>query len=164
MRKTLTTILALGLIVGAFIAPSAEARKRKKPYKRVATYEYTVPAFGSPESASFCPGEPAPAELDGCGTFPTTAKDKFVVVKAEDASGLPVQLSISHPDANGDGFVEPLGYACGQSEKLAITPGQDVIVFPSQLPTAGALESLGGPAQCAGIATQGTLTATFTGK
>jgi hypothetical protein len=164
MRKTLTTILALGLITGALLAPTAADARKRKPYKRVATYDYTVPAFGSPETVNFCPGAPAPAELDGCATFPTTAKDRFVVVKAEDASGTPVLLSISHPDSNGDQFVESLGYACGQSEKIAIQSGQDVIVFPSQLPTAGALESLGGPPQCAGVATQGTITATFTSK
>ena len=163
MRKALTTILALGLITGALLAPAAEAKKRK-PYKRVATYDYVVPAFGSPETVNGCPGEPAPPELDGCATFPTTAKDKFVVAKVEDASGTPVLLAISHPDSNGDGFVEPLGYACGQSEKIAITPGQDVIIFPSQLPTTGALEGFGGPGQCAGVATQGTITGTFTSK
>lgn len=31
MRKTITTVLALGLVVGALLAPAAEAKKKKKP-------------------------------------------------------------------------------------------------------------------------------------
>jgi len=159
MRKTLTTILALGLIVGALIAPNAEARKKKKPYKRVATYEYTVPAFGQADVGGTCPNA-----ASGCASFATTAKDKFVVVKIEDASGTPVSGTLSHPDQNGDGFVESLGSFCGQSEKVAIQPGAELIVFPYMIGSTGATESLGGPAQCAGVATQGTITSTFTGK
>ena len=158
MRKTLTTILALGLIAGALLAPTAEARK-KKPYKRVATFEYTVPAFGQADVGGTCPNA-----ASGCASFPTTAKDKMVVVKIVDASGTPVSGTLSHPDSNGDGFVESLGSFCGQSEKTAIQPGAELIVFPYMLGSTGATESLGGPAQCAGVATQGDIIATFTSK
>jgi hypothetical protein len=159
MRKTITTILALGLVAGALLAPTSVEAKKRKPYKRVATYDYTVPAFGQADVGGTCPNA-----ASGCASFATTAKDKFVVVKIEDASGTPVSGTLSHPDTNGDSLVEPLGSFCGQSEKVAIQPGAELIVFPYMIGSTGATESLGGPAQCLGVATQGKITATFTGK
>ena len=160
MRKTITALLAVGLIAGAFMAPAADAaKKKKKPYKRVASYEYMVPAFGQADVGGSCPNA-----ASGCATFPTTPKDKFVQVTIEDTSGTPVSGTISHPDQNGDGFVESLGSFCGESTKVAIQPGAEVIVFPYMIGSTGATESLGGPAQCAGVATQGTITSTFTTK
>ncbi len=158
MRKALTTILALGLVAGALLAPAAEAKK-KKPYKRVATHQYSVPAFGQADIGGTCPNA-----ASGCARFATTAKDKVVVAKIVDATGTPVTGTLSHPDQNGDGFVESLGSFCGQSEKVAIQAGVELIVFPYMIGSTGAFESFGGPSQCPGIATQGKITATFTSK
>ena len=48
MRKTITALLAVGLIAGAFVAPAADAakKKKKKPYTRVVTDSYASPAIG----------------------------------------------------------------------------------------------------------------------
>jgi hypothetical protein len=163
MKKTIITIVSIGLVAGALLAPGAEAAKRKKkPYKRTATFDYQAPAFGQSESAGFCPNQPA--EANGCASFPTKGKDKFVKITITDSTGLPVSGTISHPDQDGDGFVEPLGDFCGKSTKVAIQPGAEVVVFPYMIGSTGALSSLGGPEQCPGIATQGTIKAVFTSK
>lgn len=161
MRKTLITLLIGGLIAGAFLAVPADAKKKKKKYVRKDSYAYSVPAFGQADIGGTCPDQP---ELNGCAQFPTTRKDRFVKLSIKDASGTTVLGTVSHPDSNGDGFVESLGYFCGSSDKIAIQPGQDVIVFPYMVGSAGPLESLGGPPQCAGVATQGTINAVFTSK
>jgi hypothetical protein len=153
MRRTITAILAIGLVAGAFSAPAAEAgKKKKKTYKRVATHDYAVPAFGVGGVGGSCPNA-----TDSCARFPTTAKDKYIQVSIEDDSGMPVYGTISHPDQNGDGFVESLGTFCGESGKVAIQSGAEVIIFPyltSATPVTG----------CQGVATQGTITGTFTSK
>ena len=163
MRKTITTLLVGGLIAGSFLAVPAEARK-KKPYVRKASESYSVPAFGQADVGGFCPGEPAPAEADGCASFTTTRKDRFVKVVIQDASGTPTLGTLSHPDQNGDGFVESLGYFCGKSTKVAIQAGAELIVFPYAVGSTGALESLGGPPNCPSVGTSGTIKATFTSK
>ncbi len=160
MRKTITTLLVGGLVAGAFLVAPAEAGKKK--YVRKASYTYTVPAFGQPDTVGFCPSEPAQA--DGCATFPTSRKDKFVKVVINDASGTPTVGTLSHPDQNGDGFVESLGSFCGKSKKVAIQPGADLIVFPYMLGSTGLLESFGGAPFCASVGTTGTIKATFTSK
>ena len=153
MRKTITTVLAIGLVAGAFMAPAAEAKK-KKPYKRVATHNYTVPAIGAGDVGGSCPGA-----TNSCAHFPTTAKDKYIQVTIKDQSGLPVYGTISHPDQNGDGFVESLGQFCGKSGKVAIQAGAEVVIFPYLI---GSVGLLGTP--CQGVATGGTITGTFTSK
>ena len=160
MRKTLTTILIGGLIAGAFLAVPAEAKKKKK-YVRKAKSAYSVPAFGQADVGGTCPDQP---ELNGCARFSTSRKDRFVKVSIDDASGTTVVGTLSHPDQNGDGFVESLGYFCGSSQKVAIQPGADLIVFPYMVGSAGVLESFGGPPQCTGVGTQGTISAVFTSK
>lgn len=160
MRKTITTLLVGGLIAGAFLVAPADAKKKKK-YVRKATSEYSVPAFGQADIGGTCPDQ---AELNGCASFPTGRKDKFVKVVIDDASGTPTVGTVSHPDQNGDGFVESLGYFCGKSDKIAIQSGAEVIVFPYMVGSTGVLESFGGPGQCASVGTQGTIKATFTSK
>jgi hypothetical protein len=152
MRKTITVLLALGLILGAFMAPAADAKKKKKkPYKRVATHEYQVPALGAGDVGGSCPNA-----TNSCAHFPTTAKDKYIQVTIEDQSGMAVYGTVSHPDQNGDGFVESLGSFCGESGKVAIQSGAEVIIFPYLI--GSFLEG------CQGVAAGGTITGTFTSK
>ena len=158
MRKTFATILMGALVAAAFVAPSAEAG-RKKRYKRVAKSQYVMPAIGAGDVGGFCPDE-----VQSCARFKTTKKDRFVQVTIKDAAGMPVLGTISHPDQNGDGFVESLGDFCGKSKKVAIQPGAEVIVFPYMVGSAGVWESFGGPGECHSVATQGTIIGTFTKK
>ncbi len=160
MKKTIVTILSIGLIAGALFAPAADAGRRR--YKRTAKQKYMVPAFGQADIGGFCPSQPS--ELDGCATFPTRGKDKFVKVTIKDAAGFPVTGTLSHPDQDDDGFVESLGSFCGKSKKVAIQSGAQLIVFPYAIGSTGAFSSFGGPELCPGIATQGKVIAVFTDR
>jgi hypothetical protein len=154
MRKTITTLLAVGLIVGAVIAPSADAKK-KKPKKRTATGTYSAPS-AAVEGNGLC--DP------GCVRFATSTKERFVTFKVEDTTGLPVSVSVSTPDQDGDGFVDPVGNFCGESGKLPIPGGSELVLFIYGHPTTGLFEQFGGPTACNGIGTQGEITAVFTTK
>jgi hypothetical protein len=159
MRRLLTTVLMGSLILGAILAPGAGATK--KVVKRGAKHTYQVPAIGQADVGGFCPDD---AAVESCARFPTKRRERFVKVKITDASGTPVTGTLSHPDSNDDGFVESLGYFCGKSKKVAIQGGQELIVFPYMVGSSGALERLGGPEQCPGVATTGTIKATFSNR
>ena len=153
MRKTIITLLTAALVAGALLGPSAEAGKRVKKRKATATYTGFSAAV---EGNGLC--DP------GCVRFATKPTEKFVKLSAVDATGLPVSVSVSQPDSNGDGFVENVGSFCGKSKKLAISGGQEVILFIYGHPTTGVFEQFGGPTQCTGTATTGTIKATFSNR
>jgi hypothetical protein len=154
MRKAITTVLAVGLIVGALMAPAADAKK-KKPKSRTATGTYSAPSAAVEGNGACDPG---------CVTFATSTKERFVKFTAVDATGLPVSVSVSSPDSNGDGFVEPVGSFCGESGKMPISGGTELALFVYGHPTIGVFESGGGPTACEGAATQGTITGVFSAK
>ncbi|MDQ4143456.1 MAG: hypothetical protein M3198_06895 [Actinomycetota bacterium] len=152
MRKAITTVLAAGLVFGALLAPAAEAGKLKK---RKASATYTGPS-AAVEGNGFC--DP------GCVTFPTKPSEKFAKFSVADATGLPVSVTVSQPDQDGDGFVDVVGAFCGKSGKIAISGGEPVKLFLYGHPTAGVFEQFGGPTACNGTATTGTVKALFTNK
>ena len=154
MRKTITTVLAVGLIVGAFKAPSADAKK-KKPKTRKATATYAAPSAAVEGNGACDPG---------CITFATSTKEKFAQFTATDATGLPVSISVSSPDTNGDGFVEHVGNFCGESGKLPISGGTELSLFIYAHPTTGVFESGGGPMACDSAGTSGTVDVVFSTK
>ena len=155
MRKVITTLLTGALITGALFAPAAEAGKKKKVKTRKASATYAAPS-ASVEGNGLC--DP------GCVTFPTQPKEKFVQLTATDATGLPVSVTVSVPDQNGDGFVEPVGAFCGKSGKIAIPGGNELSLFIYGHPTTGQFEAFGGPTACNGTATTGTIDAVFSSK
>ena len=156
MRKALTVILTGALITGALLAPAAEAgKKKKKVQTRKASGEYAAPSAAVEGNGACDPG---------CVSFATKPSEKFVTFKATDATGLPVSVSVSVPDQNGDGFVENVGAFCGESGKLAIPGGTELSLFIYGHPTTGAFESFGGPTACNGAATTGTIDAVFTNR
>ncbi len=157
MRRTVTTILTGALVLGALLAPAAEAGKLKK---RKATARYSTGALGTGDAGGFCLNGEAPS----CVRFSTKKTEKFVKLTIKDATGTPVAASVSHPDQDDDGFSEPIADICGKSGKLPITPGAEVIVFPWTGPSTGVLSGLGGAPACSGVATQGTVTALFTNR
>ena len=154
MRKALTTVLAGALIFGALLSPAAEAGK-KKAKTRKASGAYSAPS-ASVEGNGFC--DP------GCVHFATKPSERFVKMTITDATGLPVSAQITSPDANGDGFVEPVGAFCGKSGKLPIQGGTELSIFVYGHPTTGAFEGFGGPTACNGVATQGTINAVFSNR
>lgn len=154
MRKTFTTVLAGALVVGALFAPTAEAGK-KKAKTRKASGTYSAPS-ASVEGNGLC--DP------GCVHLATKPSEKFVKFSVVDATGLPVSVQVTTPDANGDGFVENVGAFCGESGKLAIAGGTQLSLFIYGHPTTGAFEQFGGPTACNGIGTSGTVNAVFSNK
>jgi hypothetical protein len=156
MRRVITTILAGSLIVGAFVAPAAEAAKKKKKVKtRKVSVEYTAPS-ASVEGNGLC--DP------GCVHIPTMPSEKFAQFSVTDTTGLPVSVSITVPDQNGDGFVENIASFCGESGKVPIPGGNELTLFIYGHPTVGAFESVGGPTACNGVGTSGTIDATITNR
>lgn len=152
MRRTIITVLTGALVFGALLAPAAEAGKLKK---RKATATYTG-FSASVEGNGLC--DP------GCVTMATKPSERFVKVSVTDATGLPVSVSVTQPDSNGDGFVENLGSFCGKSGKIAISGGQEISLFIYGHPTTGVFEQFGGPTACEGTATTGTIKALFTNR
>ncbi len=152
MRKTITVLIAGALTAGLLLAP-AEAGKRV--IKRKAKASYTGPS-AAVEGNGFC--DP------GCVTFATKPKENFVKLVAKDATGLPVSATVSQPDQNGDGFVETVGSFCGKSGKIAIDGGNPISIFLYAHPTTGVFEQFGGPTECQGTATTGTINALFTNR
>lgn len=149
MRKAITTVLAAGLIVGAFMAPAADAGKKR--YKRTATSNYRA-SHGAGDVAVGCL-----YAAENCGRFATSPKDKYVQITATDQLGTDIYMVVSQPDSNGDGFTERLGTGCGKTTKLSIAaPGQEIIVYT---PGVGSFLN-----SCPGPASTGTLKAVFTNR
>jgi hypothetical protein len=79
--------------------------------------------------------------------------EKFVSVVASDDSGLPVSIAVTQ-DTTGDGVPEIRYEACGATEKsVKVQPGKNVVVYVFEGPCGTAPS---------GVATGGTITATFT--
>ena len=129
MRRTITTILAGALVLGAFAAPMADAKKKKpKKYTRTAEATYANPSPGAAVAAGgnsaafgYCAGFPE------CIEFPTTAKDKYIKVKVADTSGQKVVGYIDQGDTDGDGIGDLVHKFCGEhSMAVPITSGVPV--------------------------------------
>ena len=154
MRKSITAVLTGALIIGALMAPAAEAGK-KRVKKRNASATYTGFSASVEGNGFYDPG---------CVSFATKPSERFIQVKAIDATGLPVSGQVTQPDSNGDGFVEAVGAFCGKSKRLPITGGQEVSIFIYGHPTTGVFEQFGGPTECQGTATTGKIKATFSNR
>lgn len=152
MRKSIVGTLVAALLLGALFAPAAVAGKRRR-ITRKASGTYDAPS-ASVEGNGFC--DP------GCVHFATKRTEKFVKFNIVDATGLPVSAQVTVPDQNGDGFVETVGSFCGKSKKLSIPGGTPLSIFIYGHPTTGVFEGFGGPTQCEGIGTTGTVKAVFT--
>ncbi|MDQ3985359.1 MAG: hypothetical protein M3280_02540 [Actinomycetota bacterium] len=149
MRKTLITMLMAAFVLGALVAPAAEAGKRKA---RKAKGTYDAPS-AAVEGNGFC--DP------GCVSFSTKSAEKTVQMTIVDQTGLPVSAQVTIPDQNGDGFVETIAAFCGKSGKISFPGGTPLSVFIYGHPTAGVFEQFGGPTACQGIGTTGTIKAVF---
>ena len=157
MRKTITTVLAVGLIAGALLAPSADAKKPKKAKPRVVSDTYDAPAIGiatpvASGGGSTCAG----GNNVGCVEFPTTSKDKYVKIEVTDQSGQQAGGYLSQGDTDGDGVGNLFGDFCGaHAAPVAITPG-----VPLKVSLYNGTCADGSPS----TVTTGTVKATFTSR
>ena len=154
MRKTVTVLLAASFAIGAFSAPMADAKKKKKKLViRSAESSYDTPAIGHPDVAVGCSG------ANGCATFGIGAKERFAAFNVVDDAGLPVYV-MGGQDLDGDGLGDTSFQFCGKTdEPIAIEPGYEINLFISAAP--GGVQT-GEP--CAGAGTSGTVTGLFAGK
>jgi len=140
------------LIAGTVSSQFAEA----KGAGRTAVATYTSPALGLFGQGGFgqCDGE----DGVGCVLFFTRPTERQVTVKVTDMSGQPVYATVVQNKGNPGGYglqqATVKGEFCGKTKKpISIKGGQRVAVYLYEGP---------GPDGCPGIATQGTVKATFT--
>ena len=152
MKRLIAVGIAAAVVFGAFLAPSAEAGKRR-PYKRTAKDTYQLPSYGQGDAGYGCA-----YAAENCATFATGRRDKFVKISITDAAGNKVYFAVNQPDGpDEDTFTEDVGTGCGKSAKLMVpNRGQELIVY---VPVVGSfLEG------CPGPATTGTVKAVFTDR
>lgn len=148
MRKLIALAAVAMLVVAAFAAPASAGKKKKKspPAPRTAEGTYDSPAVGIGGVGGACLG------ANGCVEFAITSSEAYLTLSAEDGSGSTVFMRITQ-DPDGDGQVEGVASVCGESaEPIAIAPGVPVNVF---------VYPVGANPPCPGVATSGTVTATF---
>lgn len=149
VRRAVTAMIATTLVVSA--APSAA---RTADVVRVETKEYQSPAVAlmpiHPAGAAVCnQGGALPGER-GCVDFPLlSARERFLKVEVQDASGLPVPAFL----AWGEDPSEWIAF-CGSTERplRARAATATVWLYPYRSPNLPI---------CPGTATTGSVTVTF---
>ncbi len=148
MRRALVAI-SIAVIVAGTIATPVQAGKKAKP--RNMEIAYTEPAYGT-AGIGLC------FQGSSCAFFgDPLGKEKFVSVSVTDDLGTEVHASVIQ-DTNGDGNYlatdDLTVHFCGETqERVEIEPDKPVSVWVWQGP--------GADPPCAGTASSGTATATF---
>jgi len=153
MWKRLVSLIAAVLVLG-LVAAAADAQV--KPYVRKAQGTYANPAVGL---AGWGGGSCRQTDGFGCVEFRTKRIEDHITISIKDSSGQPVYASIAQDKSTNKGpaptQTEPVGDICGKTTKpLPIEGGYPVDVFIWEGP--------GPDPPCAGVATQGSVTARFT--
>ena len=149
MRKTIVSVAVAMLLVGSLTVP-AHAGKKAKPRKL--EIKYTEPAHGT-HGVGVC------FEGTSCAFFgDPMLKERFISVTVEDDLGTDVYATVIQ-DTNEDGnylAADDLAVGfCGSTEEpVEIEPDKGVSVWVWQGP--------GASPPCPGVASAGTITATFT--
>jgi hypothetical protein len=141
MRKSIITLLVLGLVFGSLMG-SAEAKKKKKapkPYTITATYDN--PALGT-AGVGLTINAPS---------FVSSATNVYLDVEIADAASPAPYADLSW-DTDGDGVADTGITVCGNEVKdLSVPPGTTITAFMWAVPSPF----------CAGFSTSGTIKATF---
>ena len=149
MRKTFVALSVASMLIGSLALP-AEAGKKAKPRKL--QIEYVEPAYGT-HGVGVC------FEGSSCAFFgDPLGKERFVSVTVEDDLGTDVYATLIQ-DTNEDGNYLAtddltVGFCGSTAEPVEIEPGKGVSVWVWQGP--------GANPPCAGGASSGTITTTFT--
>lgn len=143
MRKAISVLLALGLLVGAFIGTAEAGKKKKKAAPAPYTLEvrYENPAIGT-MGAGLASGGPAIASND---------TNVYVTIEIMDDNS-PTGYGDFSWDTDGDGIADTGITVCGKTE--------EPLEVPANTTMTGFMWALPSPA-CAGFSTSGTVKATF---
>ncbi len=146
MKKTIVTLVTVGLVAGAFALPADAKKKKKKPVRveRVQESRYEFPAgIGSSSTGGGCLG---------CPSFPTGPGETFVKVEVTDDLTPKAGVSFSW-DTDGDGISDTGFEVCGATDGwLEVPEGVTMTAFPWVLPGADCPD---------GSSTSGTIKVTF---
>jgi hypothetical protein len=154
MKKSIVTLLVLGLIFGSLIG-SAEAKKKKKIKKPV---KVTVEASGTYQTPTLgVIGACAQTDAQGCVAFGAPAADlSYISVNITDQSGLPVNASIQQETGVNEAGVPQdslIQAFCGKTDApVAIDPSLEVHIWVEDTPNPDCAPS---------AATTGTVDLTF---
>ncbi len=131
MKKSVVTVLLLGLLAGMMVAAPAEAKKRKKkkPAAPVKVERQVQGTYAAPATAV---GLCSQTDAVGCVTIPTGSTELYITAKVTDDSGAPVLISVK-ADLDGDNASETLyGNFCGETtEPIQVDPGAELIFWVS---------------------------------
>jgi hypothetical protein len=147
MKKFLA-LAVVGMLVGAMVASSADAKVKKK-YSYTQTGAYTGPS-GLLLDAGAAQAQTSPA---ASAQFPTRSTDRFVTLTVTDTSGQAVGFTYTQtPGVSQGGFTS----YCGTGTKIPVTGGSDLYVYVQDgVCAAGASPS---------AATSGTITGKFSNR
>jgi hypothetical protein len=143
MRKTISVLVALGLVASAFAAVPADAKSKKKktpkPYTINGTYDQ--PAIGTAGAG---------VTLGGM-TFTSSDTNTFMTVEVTDGVS-PIPYGDFSWDTDGDGVSDTGVVVCGtEAKNLEVPPNTTITAFMWALPSPF----------CAGFSTSGTAKVTF---
>ena len=153
MKKTIAVALALGLLVGALVAPAEAGKKKKKRKKPVRVERQVQGTYAAPATVV---GNCTQTDGIGCMTITNGPGEKYLTASVTDEHGQPVAISVA-ADLDGDIQTETTyGAFCGETEEpIEVDEGVDLVFWVGRAADAIALA-------CApGIGTQGTLDVTF---
>lgn len=154
MKKLVLIAMVIGMMMMAGPASAAHSETKR----------YDTPALGQGDLLSLCGGAP----LNSCVTFAILPGEQFVSIDVNDDSGQDTYFTVGQ-DINDDGLTDISKNYCGSTgndpfpvlDTVALGV-PEVIVFPHSLPGLGNDAFAGAPAPCAGVGTQGSVTANFT--
>ena len=157
MKKTLSVIVLIGLLVGSFAMPADARKKKKKKKAPAAVVKVERQAQGTYAAPATVVGNCTQTDGVGCMTIATAPEEQYVTGKVTDSHGQPVVISVQ-ADLDGDAQSDVVyGVFCGETaEPIKIDPGVSIIFWVSP-PTAFVAAAGCTP----GIGTQGTLDVTF---
>lgn len=140
---TLRIVMVAALVLAVGLLPTAQGKPRKQTKTtRTVTEEYALSAGVQAQGLNIA----ACVQDAGCLTFAVERGEQYVSLEITDASGTPTPFTVSFHDSTS--------LFCGQTnDSLWLNDAKEV-----------AVTILGASADCQGIGTTGSLTATLSNK